>query len=444
MKRFYLSLFVVTAVIASIHSWAREYSAPTVQINVGAGQSVMMAGQTQTTFIKVGLTGFELPTSSDRAPANIALVLDRSGSMAGEKLAQAKQAAIMALDYLNSNDIVSVVVYDDVVDVIVPATKLTNKAEIARKIERISDNGSTALFAGVSKGASEVRKFLNKERVNRVILLSDGQANIGPSTPNELGQLGLSLAKEGMSVTTIGLGLGYNEDLMVQLAGYSDGNHVFVENAYELADIFRQEFSSVTSVVAQDIDIIIHCAEGVKPIRILGREAEIDGSLVRTKLSQLYSLQEKYVLLEVEIPQGNVGESRKLVDVDVSYDNMLTKKQDKQSEVVSVSFSDSEKTVAGSLNKEVLVPATQQVVNIESKRAIELRDQGKIEEAKKVLQDNAALLRQRASSYASPELSEEAEAYEGDAQQLESENWNKSRKELVEKSYSIEKQQKVK
>mgnify|MGYP003380095548 CR=1 FL=1 len=79
-------------------------------------------------------------------------------------------------------------------------------------------SGSTPLFAGVSQGAPELRKFLDKNRVNRVILLSDGQANVGPSSPNELGRLGLSLGKEGIAVTTIGLGLGYNEDLMAPVS----------------------------------------------------------------------------------------------------------------------------------------------------------------------------------------------------------------------------------
>lgn len=82
--------------------------------------------------------------------------------------------------------------------------------------------GGTALYAGVAQGASELREFLDPHRVNRIILLSDGQANKGPSSPSELGNLGAALISEGISVTTIGIGLGYNEDLMTQLAPRSD------------------------------------------------------------------------------------------------------------------------------------------------------------------------------------------------------------------------------
>src|SRR4029450_1790476 len=90
-------------------------------------------------------------------------------------------------------------------------------------------------------GAAAVRKFLDRQRVNRIILLSDGQANVGPSSPGDLGNLGASLIKEGISVTTLGLGLDYNEDLMTQLARRSDGNHYFIENSSDLARRFGYE-----------------------------------------------------------------------------------------------------------------------------------------------------------------------------------------------------------
>jgi Ca-activated chloride channel family protein len=204
--------FLVLALLASGFAWAGQ-----VQLNVGLGQPVLPADKKNVTYLKVGLTGFSLPRAEERAPVNVALVLDKSGSMSGEKIEHAKTAALAALDRLNSNDIVSVVVFDTTVSVVVPATKLTDRAAVRRAIAGIEANGTTALFAGVSKGAEEVRKFLGLERVNRIILLSDGQANVGPSSPSELGELGHSLRKEGISVTTLGLGMDYSEDLMAQL-----------------------------------------------------------------------------------------------------------------------------------------------------------------------------------------------------------------------------------
>ncbi len=179
--------------------------------------------------LRIALKALRWTRASKRLPVNIAIVIDRSGSMQGDKIKHAREAALQAIDRLRDNDIVSIVAYDTSVEVLVPATKVSDREEIKGRIRAIKAHGSTALFAGVSKGAAEVRKFLDDKHVNRVILLSDGLANVGPSSPMELGQLGRSLIKEGVSVSTMGLGTGYNEDLMSKLAIESSGNHTFIE-----------------------------------------------------------------------------------------------------------------------------------------------------------------------------------------------------------------------
>lgn len=416
------------------------------QINVTAtlATPVIQAGKAQKAFLKVAMTGFALPVRDNRAPANVAIVIDKSGSMSGERIVNARNAAIMAVNGMGPNDIVSIVAFDDKVEVVTPATKVTDKNMIKTAIERIEVGGGTGLFAGVSKGAKEVRKFLDRTRVNRVILLSDGQANIGPSTPAELGQLGSSFAREGISVTTIGLGLGYNEDLMTQLAGYSDGNHAFVENPRDLARIFKQEFGDVSSVVAQEIEVTIRLNLGVRPIRILGREGEISNDVVRLRMNQLYSEQEKFVILEVEIPAGKAGQNLNFAAVDVSYLNMKSKSKDAMSRKVAVAFSDSSEAVAKAVDRKTMTSAVQQVANVRSKEALQLRDEGKIEQAKKVLDDNAAYLGAQKGL-----VDEEV------ARQLESESransaafsapapeWNAKRKSMKADQYRVEKQQK--
>ena len=132
-----------------------------------------------------------------------------------------------------------------------------------------------------------------------MILLSDGLANVGPSSPGELGNLGKSLVKENITVSTLGLGLGYNEDLMVQLASTSGGNHLFIEDASELAEIFRKEFDDVLSVVAQEIDVHVTLPEGIRPIRVLGNDADITGQKIVTRLAQIYSEQDRHFVIEV-------------------------------------------------------------------------------------------------------------------------------------------------
>ncbi len=422
--------------------------AKTVTLNAELANPVIEAGRQQTTFLKVSLTGFKLEDESERTPANIAIVLDKSGSMRGDKLKNAKKAARMAVDLLSENDILSIISYDTTVNVLVPATKVSDRRAIRRAIDRMGADGRTALFAGVSKGAAEIKKFLNKDRVNRVILLSDGQANVGPSSPSELGDLGASLSKDGITVTTIGLGTGYNEDLMANLAGFSDGNHAFVKNAADLAKIFKYEFGDVLSVVAQDVEIIIRCKNGIRPIRILGRDGTILGQTVRTNMSQLYSEQEKFVLIEVEVPAGKAKQEVSLADVSVNYQNMQSRRQDKLADSMKVAYSASQEEVKRALNAPVASAAVKQVVNQESKRALRLRDEGKLQEAQSVLNQSASFSR-RQGRMLGGSIGKDLESFSEDIKLdadniVKKENWNANRKALKAKQYRSDKQQSYK
>ena len=413
-----------------------------VNLNINLATPVMEAERSHRAFIKVSLEGFKQQDKQARIPANVAIVLDKSGSMRGEKIQYAREAAIMAIKRLDERDVVSVVSYDSRVQVVVPATQVRDQRAIYNAIRDVRADGNTALFAGVSKGANELRKFLSRNKVNRVILLSDGLANVGPQSASELGELGASLAKEGISVTTIGLGLGYNEDLMTRLAGFSDGNHAFVENAEDLASVFQYEFGDVLSVVAQGVNIEINCRNGVKPVRLLGRESEIIGNRVTTRLNQLYSEQEKFVILEVEVPEQQAEVELELVTVNVQYDNLFTQHQEQLSGQSIARFSRSQQEVRAARDDKALEAAVEQVANEYSRDAIEARDTGDLERAKKILQDSASYLGSQAESLNSPRLQEqEAEALQ-DADALESEqSWNKQRKELKARQYKRATQQ---
>ncbi len=412
-----------------------------VRLDVSLGTPVMLAGSTQTAYLKIGLAGFPLE-GERRTPANVAIVIDRSGSMAGEKLARAKDAAIMAIDRLGPDDIVSVVAYDHNVKVIVPATRVRQRGEIYRRIAAIREGGNTALFAGVSKGAREVRRFADVNRVNRVILLSDGLANVGPSSPGDLANLGWSLAKEGISVTTLGLGYDYNEDLMVALARSSDGNHAFVENAADLARIFSYEFGDVLSVVAREVEVTIRCAPGVRPLRVLGRPAEIYGGTVVARLNQLYASQEKFLMIEVQVPAQLAGSRLEVATVDVRYANTLDHTTDVLGAAAAASFSAAMADVDRFRNDGVLVASVELIANETSKRAVELRDQGKVAEAEGLLDNNAAFLDDNARRYKSKRLEQGAKKQRAAKPKLANPyDWNAQRKEMRDDQYELDMQQ---
>jgi len=402
-----------------------------ITVDVEVGEPMMIAGQEQSAYIKITLGGFALP-QKQRAPINLGLVLDRSGSMAGDKLEKAKEAALMVVDRLQPDDIISLVTYDSTVDILVPATKAAAREAIREQISSLTPRGSTALFAGVSHGLEEIAKNLNPSRVNRMILLSDGQANVGPRSPNELGRLGEVAARQGISITTIGLGLGYNEDLMTQLAMRSDGNHAFAENAVDLAQIFQHELGDVLSVVAQDVQIDISFDAGITPVRAIGRDATINGNKARVALSQLYAKQQKYVLFEVKVPPGAAGKKRALADVAVNYANMISKQKASKRTAAAVEFSAARDVVAARQNKKVMEAAVEGIATDNNRKAVALRDQGNARDAEKILKDNAAYLQKEATRLQSKKLEVYGQRNAEDAVRVKSEDWGRARKTMRE------------
>ncbi|WP_339908616.1 vWA domain-containing protein [Symmachiella dynata] len=433
---------MLAAFVAAVTLIGSTVQAGQVKLDVSMAQPTLIAGKKQTAYLKVGLTGFKFQSDKERPSVNVALVLDKSGSMKGEKINRAREAAISAIERLNENDIVSVITYDATVNVLVPATKLTDKKQIIEKIKSIGAGGSTALFAGVSKGAGELRKFLDSERVNRIILLSDGLANVGPKSPSELGDLGRSLGKEGIAVSTMGLGLHYNEDLMVQLAQNSDGNHIFIKDAADLVKIFNYEFDDVLSVVAQEVAITITCENGVRPVRMLNGDAEINGQTVVVGINQIYSEQEKYVLLEVEIPAAKPEETLKVAAVNVSYANMQTNTTDRLSSEVSVNFSENVADVQKSLNRDVMEQAVLQVANRANGFATQLRDQGDVEGARQVLINNSIYLGENGELLGSELLMLRCATNKEQSQKLDEKDWKFNRKQMRRFQYKDQTQQK--
>lgn len=432
----YLLLFVVLFFMPELAH------AEQVNLNVALGRPVLKADKKQIAHLLVGMRGFRMQKDAQRTPVNVALVLDVSGSMQGDKIENAKRAAIHAVQLLNENDVLSILVYSDEARVILPATKLTDKETVFTAIRNLEADGSTALFAGVTKGAEEVDKFIDKNRVNRIILLSDGLANVGPQTPAELGTLGSQLREKGIAVTTFGLGGGYNEDLMSQLARNSDGNHAFIESPNDLARIFGYEFGDVLSVVAQQVRLEIRLAEGIRPVRVMNREADIKGQIVSVGLNQLYSEQEKLVLLEIEVPAGEAGSTRPVAEVSLTYGNMQTKTEDTLTSAIAVRFSSDDAVVGQEENKKVQAEVVKMVATERNREAVRLRDQGDIPAARKMFEYNTLFLRENAEQYDDDSLRAMEAASSKAAEEVDSdEDWHLQRKQIRKDAFEAEAQQ---
>jgi Ca-activated chloride channel homolog len=359
-----------------------------------------------------------------------------------DKIGRARDAALMALSRLGPDDIGSLTVFDSAVDVLLPATRMTSQSEIRRIVERIQTGGQTALYAGTEEGLRQVSKFAGKDKVNRLILISDGLANVGPSEPREVAELGRRAARDGIAITTLGLGLGYNEDLLSKLAYASDGNHAFVEKPEDLVKIFNKEFGDVLSVVAQDVIIEIRVRPGFKPMRLLGREGEITGDTAKIRLQQLYGKQQKYAVLEVRVDDGVALGDLPLAEVSVDYTGMGDQKAGRQSASVTIRITDSEPEQKASLDKTIAGDVVTQLATAVQDEAVELRDAGKIGDAKKLLEGYAKELDAQAATSGVSAAAPLAESLRADSSTLDDEeNWNRNRKSMRAKAHKNKVQQ---
>ena len=413
-----------------------------VAVETTLAHPVMLAGAKQTTYLKVAVTGVDM-NPDKRAPVNVAIVLDRSGSMSGKKIEQARRAAIAAIDQLRPDDIVSVVTYSSNVNVLIPATKVSDRESLYMRIRGIASGGNTALFAGVSKGAQELRKFIDENRVSSVVLLSDGLANVGPSSPGDLAALGATLGAEGITVTTVGLGLDFNEDLMAGLALKSEGNHFFVEDATDLTLAFATEFGDAISATAQDAHIVIDCPAGVRPVRMLGREADIRGQRVEVYLNQVYQEQTKYVLLEVEIAAGSAGRRIPAAAVTVTYRDLDRGGMRTARSSASVRFTNAAAEQKSNEHRETMISAVKLIAVENNKIAVALRDQGKIEAARRAFLENETYSLDNSAKYNSSELLTYGVTQGGAARVVDTPKWKAERKLQIEQNLKTTSQRAV-
>jgi Ca-activated chloride channel family protein len=193
--------------------------------------------------------------------------------------------------------------------VIVPATKLSDKESVIQQIRRIEADGSTALFAGVSKGADELRKFLDKNRVNRVILLSDGLANVGVTDRSELERHAAALRERGIRTDTFGVGSDFDENLLDSMAVAGGGHAYFIEQEVQIRDFITSAVGEALDIVARDVRLEVSVPDGVvvEPMGLFTTSTDGDRAVV--EIGDLVSGQRLELVLRLNFPHGDIGRS---------------------------------------------------------------------------------------------------------------------------------------
>ena len=266
----------------------------------------LLAGHDNTVEVLVRIQAPDAPADlPQRNPLNLSLVIDRSGSMSGRPLAEAKRCAEFVLDGLLPTDRLSLVVYDDGVDTLVPAVPLADGREVVRRaIRQIADGGSTNLHGGWHQGVATLLPYVSPQSVSRVILLSDGCANAGLVDPQAIWAQCVEFAGAGIGTSTYGLGSGFNEELMIGMARAGHGTSYYGESADDLMDPFREEFDLLNALCARRLKLEIEPAAGVKVTMLNEYGAASDNAWW---LPDLAYGGEAWAIVRFRVPKKRVG-----------------------------------------------------------------------------------------------------------------------------------------
>ena len=234
-----------------------------------------------------------------RQALNLSIVIDRSGSMSGAPLHEAKRCASFIVDQLKPCDRLSIIAYDSTVDVVVPSRAVIDRETFHGAIHGIHERGTTALHAGWLKGAEQTALGQSADNLSRVLLLSDGNANVGLTDTASIANQCMRLAAEGVTTSTYGLGHHFNEDLMLAMAQAGQGNGYYGETAADLMDPFRQEFELLRFLCARSMRMRIASPCGGRPKLLNDYSMDGDG---RYLLPDLALGGEAWALVRIDLP----------------------------------------------------------------------------------------------------------------------------------------------
>ena len=247
---------------------------------------------------------------------NLSIVLDKSGSMSGQPFEEAKKAAVMIIQKLRPTDSISIVAYDEEVDLVVPSIECVDKTNIIRAVNNIQVGGATNLHGGWLMGAEQVALKKSNKNINRVLLLSDGNANSGLITPTEIGLQCSKLSEKGVTTSTYGLGYHFNEELMVKMANSGLGQSYYGQTSEDLMDPFNEEFQTLINTIATEIKVKEEHPSYIN-VELMNNYQRSDDIY---KLPDLAEGGEGWALFKININQNNISEQKiEVLRCNVSY-----------------------------------------------------------------------------------------------------------------------------
>ncbi|MBK7861699.1 MAG: VWA domain-containing protein [Archangiaceae bacterium] len=341
-------------------------------------------------FVTVDLNGVEVPGQS-RTPVNLALVIDRSGSMSGFKLQQAKMAALQLVSQLKATDRLAIVHYGgDVKSMNGVFCTEENKRSLIRYIDNIWDEGGTNIGAGLTTGRDLLLASMSDFKVNRLVLISDGQPTEGLQDSGSLLELTRAIRGAGISVTSIGVGTDFNEDLMQGIAASGGGAYAFLQDAAQLSTIFQKDLNQAGTQVAHDVLLSFKLPEGVELDEVLGyRSGVTDRRQVTVSLPDFSAGQFERLVARVTITAPAAGLAFDVAGLSLDYVDLLQGKPVHSRASLAAMSTDRADVVFAKRDKDATVYAARAQSAVNTQAAADALKAGDRARAQALLQQNA-------------------------------------------------------
>jgi Ca-activated chloride channel homolog len=260
--------------------------------------------------------------SGRRPPVNLALAVDTSGSMEGQGIEDAKGACLAVVEALGDGDRIAIVTYDTKADVVVPSTVIDRKtrAQIKAGIEKMTARGTTNMTAGLQQALAQVQGYLTTEGVNRIVLVGDGV----PNDPAQLPTIAQQAAQQGISITTLGLGLEYDETLMGKIAELSGGKFHFVKESADVAAVLQREVLYMKRTVGRSAVLTLTGGPGITILDVVGHTMQpLGGGVVQVPVGDLGEGEERDVIVRLNAPGHVAGVAVELFDAELTYQDAV-------------------------------------------------------------------------------------------------------------------------
>jgi Ca-activated chloride channel family protein len=386
-----------------------------MKVDLRADRALVPTGEATQRYVEIAITAPTLATDLERPALNLSLVLDRSGSMAGDKLRHVQQAAKHALTRLTARDLVSIVTYDHNVSVVAEARPVTDGArrELNRLIDRIRVGGRTNLSGGWLTGCDQIAAFQEQRPndISRALLLTDGLANEGVTDQEELAYRADQLRQRGISTTTLGVGHDFNEFLLQAMADAGGGHFYFIENPRQIPNYFKGELGELAETTAREAVLTLKLPAGFEASLINDVRHEQEAGALRVFLDDLYSGDQRRLYFELNLPAGELGTTF-ASEANVAYDDVASG-ESRQTTAEPLTFTVAEAAACDTqpVDEEVQAEAARTRAEKAKLEALKLDREGRREEAQQALRAAVKFTAAMAPG-AAPMMSQELTAME--------------------------------